>query len=125
SDSFLDTMVCGLGATETTLDYEESEEGDPMVSAVNALEMVWDKSARKKNFTDARRMWRVRKIPMSRAKELFPDADVLELDAKWAHLDIEPDDTESQEEANRYEGDGEKVDFDDEKDVTIVHLEYK
>lgn len=125
SDSFLDTMVCGLGATETTLDYEESEEGDPMVSAVNALEMVWDKSARKKNFTDARRMWRVRKIPMSRAKELFPDADVLELDAKWAHLDIEPDDTESQEEADRYEGDGEKVDFDDEKDVTIVHLEYK
>lgn len=124
SDAFLDTMVCGLGATETTLDYEEEQDGDPMVSAINALEILWDKSARKKNFADARRIWRVRKIPMDRAKELFPDADVKELDARWAHLDAEPDDRESQEESDRYEGDSDDREV-DESDVTIVHLEYK
>lgn len=124
SDAFLDTMVCGLGATETTLDYEEEQNGEPMVSAINALECLWDKSARKKNFTDARRIWRVRKIPLDRAKELFPDADKKELDARWAHLDTEPDSDETQEESDRYEGDDTDREV-DESDVTIVHLEYK
>lgn len=124
SDAFLDTMVCGLGATETTLDYEEEPDGDPMVSAINALECLWDKSARKKNFVDARRKWRVRKIPLDRAKELFPDADKMQLDARWAHLDAEPDERESQEESDRYEGESDDRDV-DESDVTIVHLEYK
>lgn len=123
SDAFIDTLVCGLGATESTLDFEENEKGDPMVSAVNALEVMWDKAARKKNFTDRRRTWRIRKIPYSRACEIFPDADKRKLDARWAHLDAEID-PESQEEADRYEGDGEKLDI-EEKDVTIVHLEYK
>lgn len=124
SDAFLDTMVCGLGATETTLDYEEEPAGDPMVSAINALECLWDKSARKKNFSDARRIWRVRKIPLDRALDLFPDTDKKQLDARWAHLDAEPEDHESQEESDRYEGDDDGRDV-DEHDVTIVHLEYK
>lgn len=122
SDSFVDALVCGLGGTETTLDYEEDPAGEPMVSAVNALELMWDKSARKKNFSDARRVWRVRRIPMARAVELFPDHDPKMLDAKWARLDIK-DEPESQEEADRYEGDSEPNI--DETDVTIVHLEYK
>lgn len=123
SDAFLDTLVCGLGVTETNLDFEENEQGEPDLNAVNAMEMLWDKSARKKNFTDRRRQWRVRKIPMDRARELFPDADKTMLDARWAMLDRD-NESESQEEADRYEGEGEQIEV-DETDVTIVHLEYK
>jgi hypothetical protein len=124
SDAFLDSAVCGMGWTETTLDYDEEEEGAPTMSACNPLEMYWDKNARKKNLTDAQRLWRVRDVPISMALEMFPDAHVSELDAKWAQVDREGSDDESQDEADLYEGESEKM-LRDDKCVTIVHLQYK
>lgn len=125
SDAFLDTSVCGMGWTETTLDYDEDEEGAPTMSAVNPLEMYWDKNARKKNLSDAQRVWRVRDVPISMALEMFPDAHVSELDAKWAQIDrAGANEEESQEEADLYEGESEKM-LRDDKCVTLVHLQYK
>jgi hypothetical protein len=124
SDAFIDAAVCGMGWTETTLDYEEDEEGAPTMSAVNPLEMYWDKNARKKNISDAQRIWRVRQIPISTALEMFPDAHVSELNAKWAQVDRDGGEDESQEEADRYEGESEQM-LRDDKTVTIVHLQFK
>lgn len=123
SDAFLDASVCGMGWTETTLDFEETDEGSPKKNAVNPLEMYWDKNARKKNLLDASRVWRVREIPIARAMEMFPDKSPTELDAKWAQPD-RADEGESQEEADLYEGDSENLARND-KCVTIVHLQYK
>lgn len=124
SDAFLDATVCGIGVTETTLSFEEDEAGIPEMGSVNPLEVLWDKGARRKNLTDSRRFWRVRKIPMSQAEEMFPGVDKTMLDAKWATLDSDRADMESQEEADRYEGESEQNDK-SENDVTIVHLQYK
>lgn len=123
SDAFLDAAVCGMGWTETTLDFEEDEEGLPTMTAVNPLEMYWDKNARRKNLVDAQRIWRVRDIPISQALEMFPDASVADLDAKWAQPDRSEED-ESQEEADLYEGESDKM-IRDDKCVTIVHLQYR
>lgn len=123
SDAFLDASVCGMGWTETTLDFEEDDAGAPKKSAVNPLEMYWDKNARKKNLLDADRVWRVREVPIARALEMFPDKTLAELDAKWAQPD-RADDSESQEEADLYEGDTEDLARND-RCVTIVHLQYK
>jgi hypothetical protein len=124
SDAFLDASVCGMGWTETTMDYEEEDEGCPTMSAVNPLEMYWDKNSRKKNVSDAQRLWRVREVPIARALDMFPDAHISELDAKWAQVDREGNDDESQEEADRYEGESDKL-IRDDKCVTIVHLQLK
>ena len=39
-DAFRDLLVCGMGWTETRLDFGDKPEGDP-------LEMVWDRGAQK------------------------------------------------------------------------------
>lgn len=132
SDMFLDSVVCGLGATETTLSYEEDEEGCPIVSAINPLECYWDQSARKKNFTDANRKWRVRDMPLSVVMDMFEELpngekpERADLDARWAKYDTNTKSPIDREESRLYEGDG-KLGKDglDESMVTIVQLQYK
>jgi hypothetical protein len=125
SDAFLDAAVCGMGWTETTLDMEEDEEGAPTMEAVNPLEMYWDKAARQKNLADAERLWRVRQLPIARVKEMFPGKDVTEFDAKWAKADADDADDETQEQADRYQGDDDSTVERDQDSVTLVHLQYK
>ena len=132
SDMFLDSTVCGVGATETTLSFEEDEEGQPVVSAINPLECYWDHSARKKNFTDANRKWRVRDMPLSVVMDMFeelPDGEKPEkgdLDARWAKYDTNSQSPVDREQSRLYEGDGQpKGDGRDETMVTIAQLQYK
>lgn len=87
SDSFRDTLICGMGWTETRLDYEEDPDGKPLIDRIDPLEMVWDSAARKKNLADSRRVFHIRRdIPIEEARALcgsddFDDADY---NAAWA-----------------------------------------
>src|SRR5829696_1414450 len=56
SDAFRDLVVCGMGWTETRLDYEDNPEGDPKVDRTDQLEMCWDSGAKKRNLVDGRRL---------------------------------------------------------------------
>ncbi|HEU4344815.1 MAG TPA: phage portal protein [Candidatus Binatia bacterium] len=58
SEAFQDALICGLGATQTRLDYEEDQEGMIKVDRFDPLEAFWDCSARKRNLTD--RKWNAR-----------------------------------------------------------------
>jgi hypothetical protein len=90
SDSFGDLITCGLGATETRIDYDEDPDGKMVIDRVDPLEMYWDASARKRNLGDSRHLFRVRQIGIEQAKDMFPDEDyeAADLDASWAR-DIE------------------------------------
>jgi hypothetical protein len=83
SQAFEDTLVCGLGWTETLLDYTADTDGAPRVVRIDPLEMCWDAHSHRKGLQDATRMARVRTIPLSEAKDMFPDADVADLNADW------------------------------------------
>ncbi|WP_316219394.1 phage portal protein [Bradyrhizobium sp. SZCCHNR2026] len=73
SDAFRDTVVCGMGWTETRLDYEDDPEGQPKVDRVDPLEMVWDSGAKKRNLVDARRIFHIRRdVPIDEARTLCP-----------------------------------------------------
>lgn len=84
TDAFTDNVICGLGCTETRLDYEEDPDGEPRIDRIDPLEMYWDAYSRKRNLSDARRIWRVRDMPRTEAEEMFPEADESDLHATWA-----------------------------------------
>lgn len=92
SQAFEDTLVCGLGWTETLLDYTADTDGAPRVVRIDPLEMCWDAHAHRKGLQDATRMARVRTIPISEAKDMFLEADVADLNADW--ISAEKDDGE-------------------------------
>lgn len=117
SDAFLDVCISGMGWTETRLDTDENPEGDPIIERIDPLEMVADRNARKRNLADARRIWRVRRMPLSEAEEMFPDADPSAFSASWAEIDKQSE-AEDQSEVE-YTDDGTPKRGDDM--VTIVH----
>lgn len=86
SQAFMSTLVCGLGVTETTLDFETDPEGEPVVTRLDELSMCWDRHARRKGLKDARRVCRVMEMPVIEAMERFPGNERQDLDASW--LDV-------------------------------------
>lgn len=84
SDAFVDLITCGMGWTETRLDYDEDPEGKLLVLRVDPLEMFWDASARRRNLADAKHMFRVKDVSVGDAEDMFPDADIDDLNAQWA-----------------------------------------
>lgn len=54
SDAFLDAVICGVGWTETRMDYSDNPDGDIKVERRDPLTMRWDPSAKKRNLSDRR-----------------------------------------------------------------------
>ena len=124
SDAFQDCCICGMGWTEMRLDFEEDPEGKYVEERIDPLEMLWDNSARAKNLTDARRVWRVRKMLLSEARERFPKAHDVDLDASWARqMGMTTDPAKPVEERlNRDEN--LKFDYDPKTEVHIVQVQW-
>ena len=84
SDAFLDTVICGLGCTDTRLTYDYDLDGGLMIERIDPLQMYWDPASTKKNLSDSRFFFRVKEMPTYAAMEMFPDADPADLNAAWA-----------------------------------------
>lgn len=65
SHSFSDMVTCGVGATDAIIDYAEYEFGHPRDERIYPGFLLWDTSARGKNFLDAN--W------VARAKVVFAE----------------------------------------------------
>jgi len=84
SDAFRDLLTCGMGHCDTLLRYDEDPNGKPEIVRIDPLEMYWDPSAKRKNLSDARYLARAKDISIDEAKEMFPDAELDDLNATWA-----------------------------------------
>ncbi len=84
SDMFLDSVISGMGWSETRLAYDEDPQGMLVINRVDPLEMYWDRGSRKRNLGDARRIHRVKEMSLAEAQEMFPGFDEDELHAGWA-----------------------------------------
>ena len=73
SESFQDLMICGLGGTETRIDYEEEADGKVCIDRVDPMELFWDPTAKKKNLRDARWRARVKKVSDAEIRGMWPD----------------------------------------------------
>jgi hypothetical protein len=83
---FSDTIVCGMGWSETRIDYTESPDGDPREDHIDPFEMAWDRDARQRNLSDATRVWRARRVPLADAMEMFPGYSAAQLNAAWSNI---------------------------------------
>jgi hypothetical protein len=122
SEGFEHVLICGMGWGEHRMEFEEEPEGKYIESAINPLEMYWDRRARKKNLSDARRITRVRSMPLGDAMALFPDATPEELDAVWASKQG-GDAPEKTLEERRIRTEN-VTDFPDRSEVTIVQTQW-
>lgn len=64
SEAFQDTLICGMGWTDTALEYEKDPDGMIIVERDDALSYFWDSKAKKRNLDDTK--WRAKVTKMSR-----------------------------------------------------------
>ncbi|AFR26732.1 hypothetical protein MF1_10720 [Bartonella quintana] len=83
SDAFQDAIICGMGWTDTRLDYDEDPQGKPVIARLDPMKMVWDASAVKPNLIDAQRVWYIDEKPLDVAQEMFPNVHWSDLHADW------------------------------------------
>jgi len=79
SQSFYDLLICGIGWTETKLDFDKDPEGHPEVQRISPLEMFWDCHAHRRGLSDASRAGRVHTLSIADAKDMFRDHDIVYL----------------------------------------------
>jgi hypothetical protein len=91
SSMFASVVICGMGWTETRLDFSQGPSPKPIVEEIDPMEMAWDRDARQRNLRDARRVWRVRRLPIAEAESMFPNYDKGQLDATWTQVNSEAD----------------------------------
>lgn len=75
SDSFQDAVTCGIGCTESRMDYDEDPEGKIIIERMDPLEVFWDPVAKKKCLADARYVFAARWIDKDIIKEKWPGAE--------------------------------------------------
>lgn len=127
SDAFWDCLVCGMGWTESRMDFETDQDGAPLIDRVDPIEMYWDANAKKRNIEDARRIWRVKKVSIDEAISLVGHSDVDDddFDAAWANFDDRGNKDETRQEARFYrptKGGSEKDTPDDL--ITLVECQW-
>jgi hypothetical protein len=84
SAAFRDDVICGRGATETRLDFEEEPTGKIVVDRRDPLECFVDPAASKANFADRKYGGDFRDLDTDEAEAMFPGVSWNSLNATWA-----------------------------------------
>ena len=92
SQAFKDTLLTGLGWTETRLDYEIDPDGEILIERVDPLEMVWDITAKKRNLDDAAWVAREKVYSKKEFHAIWPDAEVDMLNGAQHNKGLQPHD---------------------------------
>jgi len=90
SDAFRDLVVCGMGWTNTIMDYRDFEEGMPVETRIDPLTMYWDPHAIRRNLRDSKWRARAKIMPMVEAQRMFPNIDPAMLNAAWMGISDDP-----------------------------------
>jgi hypothetical protein len=126
SEAFQNALITGIGVAEARFSFEDEPEGSYVEEQIDCREFVWDRTARKKNLRDARRMARLRRMPLSDAMDLFPGKTKLEIDAVWANNTyLDKKTLKSIEEKRIRDGNDSEDEFDDRNEVTVVVIQWR
>lgn len=95
STAFRDLTICGVGWTDTRMEYDEDTNGKVYEERIDPLEMGVNKGACKSNFADAKMIFRVRDMDPEDARELLQLDDAVLADVmhcRWLADTITPAD---------------------------------
>lgn len=112
SEAFRNAFICGLGWTETRMDYEEDPEGKIVLAEIDSLEVLPDPKARKANLVDARYLRWSRPYALEEFEQRWPDCAPAGSDERTGQSTNDP--------RHRYEGDDEVADED-----TVIVRQYQ
>lgn len=73
SESFQDNLICGVGWTDTRMDYETDPEGKILIERIDPLEMLVDPCSVKRNFVDARWVAHIKQITKKDFEQMWPN----------------------------------------------------
>jgi|DEB0MinimDraft_3_1074331.scaffolds.fasta_scaffold03247_2 hypothetical protein len=76
SDAFFDLVVCGLGWTETRLDYTDDPDGMVIIDRIDPLSMRYDPAAKKRNLVDKRWVQREEWLEECEIEARWPDKEI-------------------------------------------------
>lgn len=124
SMSFEDMLTCGIGVTETRIDYLDDPKGKTWRERVFPLSVFWDANATKRNLTDARRVWRVKIMERDEAQSMYPDVDPFDLDADWTGLTVDNVTEVIDDRIRDYQQDNHRGDKDWTQPVRLVQLQW-
>lgn len=118
SEAFQDALISGVGAIDTSLDYEIDQDGKIIIERGDPLEFYWDFRSKKRNMDDTR--WRARVISMSDkdVKDKWPEWESGKSGEQWLDIENEPTDVTPP----RYQGDG--TDKGGKKPIEVVKFQW-
>jgi hypothetical protein len=73
SDAFMDVVTCGVGVTETFLDYVNNPEGMVVTERRDPLSMRWDPASKKRNLADKKWCQREEWMDKEEIKQKWPE----------------------------------------------------
>jgi hypothetical protein len=120
SEAYLDCGICGVGWTETRMDYEIDSEGKIIVDRIDPLEMLVDPDAKKRNFEDARWVAHVKEVSKKELIGLGFNPEDARISSFWKDAEGEP---LSDFNEGRYEGDDSDK-LSKENHYSLVHYQY-
>lgn len=72
SAAFRDLVICGMGWTDTRMDYETNPDGDIQILHRDPMRMYWDPRARQRNLRDGRWVMYVGAMSWEEVKQTWP-----------------------------------------------------
>lgn len=73
SESFQDVLICGMGWTDTRLEYDTDPDGEIIVERGDSLNYFWDTRSKKRNLDDTRWRAKVHQMSDKDVKDRWPD----------------------------------------------------
>jgi hypothetical protein len=118
SEAYLDSLVCGMGFTETRLDTQADEETQIIIERRDPFEMGVDHCAKKRNFDDKRFVYRIQKYSRSEFEDQYPDAEI-----PVSSLFSDDTDGTLQEDSRDAYGQGDQLDM-DSRQIEVAQYQY-
>lgn len=120
SEAFQDTLICGMGFTETRMDYDEDPQGIVRKDRLDPLMVLVDPDCTKRNFDDAKWIAHIKEFTLKEAREMFPNITDFQTGTFWGDEDmLVHDQTDEWKYVNDYSEQMTKV-----NKVTIVNYQY-
>lgn len=124
SAAFKDTIICGMGWTETRMDFEMNPDGDILVEHRDPLYMYWDPRASQRNLSDARWLICVTPYAMEEVKSRWPKKSDDIIYSRIFEPDYEPESPHDSSEAWKYEHDQSAKSPTDDQEVYVAQYQY-